>query len=97
MERVTPLSARTATGAKTLSDAAREANLSRNHFQSLLNRSLGSMVEVLSPKEPGRKPKPQALNELEQRLKRLERENSRLKKLVADLGRCPVRIAHRHA
>ena len=28
-------------GAKTVSEAAREANLSRNHFQSLLNRSLG--------------------------------------------------------
>jgi len=69
-------------GAKTLSDAAREANLSRNHFQSILNRSLGSMIEALKAKEPGRKPKPQALSELEQRLKRLERENSRLKKRV---------------
>jgi len=69
-------------GAKTLSEAAREANLSRNHFQSILNRSLGSMIEALNPREPGRKPKPQALSELEQRLKRLERENSRLKKRV---------------
>lgn len=69
-------------GAKTLSEAAREANLSRNHFQSLLNRSLGSMIEALNPKEPGRKPKPQVLSELEQRLKKLERENSRLKKRV---------------
>ena len=48
-------------GAKSLSEAAREANLSRNHFQSLLNRSLGSMVQALTPQEPGRKPKPQAL------------------------------------
>src|SRR5215207_7823779 len=69
-------------GAKTLAQAAREANLSRNHFQSLLNRSLGSMLEALTPQEPGRKPKPQALSELEQRLKKLERENSRLKKRV---------------
>jgi transposase InsO family protein len=69
-------------GAKTLAQAAREANLSRNHFQSLLNRSLGSMVESLAPQEPGRKPKPQALSALEQRLKKLERENSRLKKRV---------------
>jgi transposase-like protein len=69
-------------GAKTLAQAARDANLSRNHFQSLLNRSLGSMVEALSPQEPGRKPKPQALSELEQRLKKLERENNRLKKRV---------------
>jgi transposase InsO family protein len=69
-------------GAKTLSEAAREANLSRNHFQSLINRSLGSMVEVLKPHDPGRKPKPQVLSELEQRLKKLERQNSRLKKRV---------------
>lgn len=69
-------------GAKTVSEAAREASLSRNHFQSLLNRSLGSMIEALNPKEPGRKPKPQALSALEQRLKKLERENSRLKKRV---------------
>jgi transposase InsO family protein len=69
-------------GAKTLAQAAREANLSRNHFQSLLNRSLGSMVQALTPQEPGRKPKPQELSALEQRLKKLERENSRLKKRV---------------
>jgi transposase InsO family protein len=69
-------------GVKTLAQAAREANLSRNHFQSLLNRSRGSMVQALAPQEPGRKPTPQALSELEQRLKRLERENSRLKKRV---------------
>lgn len=69
-------------GAKTLSDAAREANLSRNHFQSLLNRAVGSMIGALAAKEPGRKPKPQALSELEQRLKKLEQENNRLKKRV---------------
>jgi transposase-like protein len=69
-------------GVKTLAQAAREANLSRNHFQSLLNRSLHSMIETLHPKEPGRRPKPQALSELERRLKKLEQENSRLKKRV---------------
>jgi transposase-like protein len=69
-------------GAKTVSEAARAANLSRNHFQSLLNRSLGSMIEALNPKGPGRKPKPEALSELEERLKKLERENNRLKKRV---------------
>jgi transposase-like protein len=69
-------------GAKTVSEAAREANLSRNHFQSLLNRSMGSMVRALTPQEPGRKPKPQLLSALEQRVRRLERENSRLKKRV---------------
>lgn len=69
-------------GAKSVSEAAREANLSRNHFQSLLNRAVGSMIGALAAKEPGRQPKPPVLNELEQRLKKLERENSRLKKRV---------------
>jgi transposase InsO family protein len=69
-------------GVKTVSDAARELNLSRNHFQTILHRALASMVETLEPKEPGRPAKSQALSELEQRLKRLERENTRLKKRV---------------
>jgi len=69
-------------GEKSVSEAARELNLSRNHFQSLLNRAVGSMVGALAAKEPGRKPKPAVLSELEQRLKKLERENSRLKKRV---------------
>jgi transposase InsO family protein len=69
-------------GVKTLSEAAREANLSRNHFQSLLNRSVGSMIEALMPQEPGRKSKPAIQSDLEHRLRKLERENSRLKKRV---------------
>jgi transposase-like protein len=69
-------------GAKTVSEAARELNLSRNHFQTILHRSLATMIESLALKEPGRPAKPQALSELEQRLKKLERENSRLKKRV---------------
>lgn len=69
-------------GEKSVSEAARELNLSRNHFQSILHRSLAAMIAELSPKEPGRPAKPQAMGELQQRLKRLERENSRLKRRV---------------
>ncbi len=69
-------------GEKSVSEAARELNLSRNHFQSLLHRSLAAMIEEISPKEPGRPAKTQAMSELEQRLKRLERENVRLKRRV---------------
>jgi hypothetical protein len=69
-------------GVKTVSEAARELNLSRNHFQTILHRALASMVQTLEPKEPGRPAKAPVLSELEQRLKRLERENSRLKKRV---------------
>lgn len=69
-------------GEKSVSEAARELNLSRTHFQSILHRSLSAMIEEISPKEPGRPAKPQALSELQQRLKRLERENVRLKRRV---------------
>jgi len=69
-------------GEKSVSEAARELNLSRNHFQSLLHRSLAAMIAELSPKEPGRHAKPAGMSELAQRVKRLERENSRLKKQV---------------
>ena len=69
-------------GKKSVSEAARELDLSRNHFQSILHRSLTAMIEELQLKEPGRPAKPQALNELQQRLKRLERENVRLKRRV---------------
>lgn len=69
-------------GEKSVSEAARELNLSRNHFQSILHRSLTAMIEEISPKERGRPAKPQAVGELQQRLRRLERENVRLKRRV---------------
>jgi transposase InsO family protein len=65
-------------GEKSVSEAAREMNLSRNHFQSILHRSLAAMIAELAPKEPGRPAKPQAMSELAQRVKRLEREKRRV-------------------
>src|SRR5215831_8178406 len=70
-------------GLKTVSEAAREVNLSRNHFQTLMHETLMAMIATISPKAVGRPAKPQAMSDLEQRLKRLERENGRLKKRVA--------------
>jgi len=69
-------------GMKTVSQVARELGLSRNHFQSILHRSLLAMVKSISPKAAGRPAKPEDLSELQQRLKKLERENGRLKKRV---------------
>jgi hypothetical protein len=69
-------------GEKSVSEAARELHLSRNHFQSLLHRSLGAVIETLTPKEPGRPPPNEAMSDLQRQLKRLERENSRLKRRV---------------
>ena len=69
-------------GQKTVSEAAREARLSRNHFQTLMHRTVAAMVHTLTPKEPGPHPKPPVLGELERKLKRVERENVRLKRRV---------------
>src|SRR5688572_6887310 len=69
-------------GMKNLSQAAREVGLSRNHFQSLLHRSLLGMIETLAVKPAGRRAKPALQSELERQIKRLERENARLKKRV---------------
>ena len=69
-------------GEKSVSEAARELNLSRNHFQSLLHRSLGAVIETLTPKEPGRPRPSEAMSDLRRQLKRLERENTRLKRRV---------------
>jgi len=69
-------------GQKTVSEAAREVQLSRNHFQTLMHRTLAAMVQSLAAKEPGPKPKAPALSALETRLKHLERENVRLKRRV---------------
>src|SRR5262245_28293121 len=69
-------------GTKTVSEAARELNLARNHFQSILHRSMGAMIGELVPKEPGRRPKSTEQSALEKRLRKLERENARLRKRV---------------
>jgi len=69
-------------GQKTVSEAAREARLARNHFQTLMHRAVAAMVKTLTPKEPGPHPKPQELGELERKLKKVERENVRLKRRV---------------
>ena len=43
-------------GTLTVSEGARRLSLSRNHFQSLLHRALGSLVRELGPKAAGRPP-----------------------------------------
>lgn len=69
-------------GLKTVSEAAREVNLSRNHFQTLMHETMLAMIGTVGPKAAGRPAKPSQLTDLEHRLKKLERENSRLKKRV---------------
>lgn len=69
-------------GIKTVSAAARTLNLSRNHFQTLLNRGVTGLVTSIAAKPPGRPTKAKAVVTLERELKRLERANARLSKRV---------------
>jgi hypothetical protein len=67
-------------GVKTVSEAARSLSLSRNHFQSILHRGLEGLIGAITVKAAGRPSKPARVAALEKELKRLERENARLKR-----------------
>lgn len=65
-------------GRLTVSEAARTLGMSRNHFQTILHRGLGAMLEAIGPKVPGRPAKPAELSALEKELTDLRRENAKL-------------------
>ena len=69
-------------GSLTVSEGARRLGLSRNHFQSLLHRALGSLLEELAPKAGGRPPRPPRERELEAETGRLRLQNERLQRRV---------------
>ena len=65
-------------GALSVSEGARKAGLSRNHFQTLLHRATAGIIEGLSPKEAGRPAMPPAERRLWLKTRRLQKENQRL-------------------
>lgn len=69
-------------GGLTVSEGARRLGLSRNHFQSLLHRALGSLIAELGPKAGGRPPMPAREKQLEVESGRLRLENERLQRRV---------------
>lgn len=66
-------------GSLSVSEGARRLDLSRVHFQTLMHRALGAMVEELTPKMGGRPPIPERERQLQQETERLRLENLRLK------------------
>lgn len=69
-------------GSLTVSEGARRLGLSRNHFQSLVHRALGSLIEELGPKAGGRPPMPPREKQLEMETGKLRLQNERLLRRV---------------
>jgi hypothetical protein len=69
-------------GTLTVSEGARRLGLSRNHFQSLMHRALGSLIGELGPKAGGRPPTPARERQLELETGKLRLQNERLLRRV---------------
>ena len=74
-------------GRLSVAQAARTLGMSRNHFQTILHRGMGALVESITPKESGRPPKPRQIDSLEQELHRLRRENAHLRERLGTTDR----------
>lgn len=74
-------------GIKTMTEGARALNLSRNHFQTLVHRGVGAMIEAISPKPAGRPAKPETVATLEAEVEKLRRENAQLQSRVGSTDR----------
>jgi hypothetical protein len=66
-------------GVMTVSEGARRLKLSRNHFQSLMHRAMGSMLAELTPSPGGRPATPARERTLREENQRLLAENQRLR------------------
>lgn len=74
-------------GIKTVSEAARSLELSRNHFQTILHRAVLGLMQSITIKPGGRPGIPAAVAVLQKELQQLKRENTRLKKRVDSTDR----------
>ena len=74
-------------GLKTVSEAARSLQLSRNHFQTILHRGVLALVQSVTVKSGGRPATAPQLTALQKELKKLKRENAHLKKRVDSTDR----------
>lgn len=69
-------------GELSVSEGARRLDLSRNHFQSLLHRALGSMLEELGGHKSGRPAASPEEKRLRAEAEKLRQENERLRQRV---------------
>jgi transposase-like protein len=69
-------------GKLSVSEAARQLGLSRNRFQTRMHRALRGLVVELQDKPQGRPAKPAREAQLEEQLRQLQKENTRLQSRV---------------
>lgn len=69
-------------GLKTMSAGARELELSRNHFQSMVHRGVMALLDEIAPKPGGRPAKSEKVAALEAEVAKLRKENARLSERV---------------
>jgi hypothetical protein len=74
-------------GELTVSEGARRLGLSRNHFQSLMHRAMGSLIEELGPKPGGRPAMPESERRALREAEKLRLQNLRLKRQVETTDR----------
>lgn len=74
-------------GLKTVSAAARSLGVSRNHFQSLLHRGIAALAQAVAVQKGGRPARPAGMTQLRVELRRLQRENRRLRSRVESTDR----------
>src|SRR5574341_2245742 len=77
-------------GKLSVSEAARQLDLSRNHFQTVMHRALQGLIEGLAPRPTGRPPTPR-----DEEKERLRKENARLKDRVETIDRLMERSEER--
>src|SRR5258706_8796028 len=65
-------------GEMTVTDGAKRLGLSRVRFQTVMHRSMRALIAAATKKSPGRKPKPEREQTLEQEVARLRKENEKL-------------------
>lgn len=75
------------TGLTSVSEGARRLSLSRNHFQTLLHKAQESMIDGITPKPAGRPAKSEEMIEMQEKVKRLEKENAQLRDRVETIDR----------
>ena len=74
-------------GARTVSDGARQLGLSRNHFQTLMHQGLAGLIEGLTPRAPGPSPRSETERRLLEENEQLRRQNERLSERVEGIER----------